>query len=111
MEQKKEIKNKKQLINWIDNSETCYVSETGEDYFVIEAPNNATWQIQYEKGDKIDEIIYQTIKQLKEFDADEQFAEWWHKDFEYSPSQFIKMLQEDEESFCHLAYNLREFVE
>jgi len=111
MEQKIEIKNLQQLFDWIDSSKTCYVTETDEDYFVIEAPNNATWQIQFEKEDDIDDIIYKTKEQLEEFDADERFTDFWSKEFaehnHFSPSQFIKMLQEDEASFKELAYKLK----
>ena len=106
MEQKIEIKDLQQLFDWIDNSKICYVTESDEDYFVVQAPNNATWQIQFDKGDDIDEVIYKTIEQLREFDADEQFADWWHRDFEYPPLRFITMLKEDEASFNDLAREL-----
>ena len=107
MEQKIEIKNLQELFDWINSSKTCYVDETGEDYFVVQASNNANWQIQFEKNDDIDEIILKTIEQLQNFDADEQFADWWHRDFEYPPLQFITMLKEDEASFKELADRLR----
>ena len=110
MEQKIEFDNLQELLDWIDNSQSCRVEETGEDYFVIEAPNNATWQIQYEKGDNIDRIISKTIMQLEKFDADDEFMELWSVDFakrnQFKPSQFLKMLQEDEASFKELAEKL-----
>jgi len=110
MEQKVEITNLQELIDWIDNSKICYVTETSEIYFVIQAPNNATWQIQFEKKDNIEDIIYKAKEQLEQFDADEQFADWWHKDFEYPPLQFITMLKEDEASFKELARELRKLT-
>ena len=57
-EQKAEITNLQELIDWIDSSKTCYVTEKGENYFVVQAPKNATWQIQFEKKDDIEDIIY-----------------------------------------------------
>jgi len=110
MEQKIEFSNLQELLDWIDNSKGFCIEETDEDYFVIEAPNNATWQIQFEKGDNIDSIISKTIMQLEEFDADNEFMELWSVDFakrnHFKPSQFLKMLQEDEASFKELAEKL-----
>jgi len=110
MEQKSEIKNLQQLFDWIDSSKTCYVTETGEDYFVVEAPNNADVHVHYEEYDEIDDIISCTIDKLENFDADEQFMELWSIEFanhnHFSPSQFIRMLQEDEETFKELAEKL-----
>lgn len=106
MEDKIKIKNLQELIDWIDNSRICCIEETDEDYFVVEAPNNATCQIEFDKNDGIDNIISKTIEQLEDFDADEKFADWWHKDIGFKPSQFITMLQEDEESFKELAREL-----
>ena len=114
MEQQIEINNLQQLLNWIDCSKTCYATEKGEDYFVVQAPNNATWQIQFDKDDEIDDIFSKTIKQLKEFDADNEFMELWSVDFaehnHFTPSQFIRMLQEDEASFKELARELRKLA-
>ena len=114
MEQKVEITNLQELIDWIDNSKICYVDEIGEDYFVIEAPNNATWQIQFEKKDNIEDIIYKAKEQLEEFDADEKFTDLWNANFAkhngFTPLQFITMLKEDEASFKELARELRELI-
>ena len=114
MEQQIEINNLQQLLNWIDCSKTCYATEKGEDYFVVKAPNNATWQIQFDKDDEIDDIISKTIKQLEEFDADNEFMELWSKEFaehnSFTPSQFIRILQEDEASFKGLARELRKLT-
>jgi hypothetical protein len=66
-------------------------------------------------NDNISDIISDTARQLEEFDADEQFMELWSKEFaehnHFSPSQFIRMLQEDEKSFRGVAYMLRDYVE
>ena len=111
MEQKIEFNNLQELLDWIESGSDCHIEETGKDYFVVEAPNNATWQIQFEKSDDIDSIISKTIEQLEEFDADERFTEYWSADFanhnHFKPSQFLKMLQEDEVSFEELARELR----
>jgi hypothetical protein len=110
MEQKIEIKNLQELFDWIDDSKICCLSEKEDDYFRIEAPNNADVFVNLEKGDDIDEIISRTIEQLENFDADERFTELWSKEFaghnHFKPSQFLKMLQEDEASFKELAGKL-----
>ena len=104
-----------ELIEWINNSKTCCVSEQEDDYFYIEAPNNADVFINLETDDDINDILYRTIELLENFDADERFMEIWSKDFaehnHFKPSQFIRMLQEDEETFRELAYKLREFLQ
>jgi hypothetical protein len=112
MEQKEKITSLQELIDWIDNSDICYVADNGETAFVVHAPNDAEWTIQFEKDDDIDTIIPKTIRQLEEFDADNEFMELWSVEFanhnHFKPSQFIKMLQEDEKSFRELADKLRE---
>jgi len=114
MGQKTEINSLQELIDWIDNSKICCFEEISEEYFIIEAPDNATRQIQFKKDDEIDDIILKTIEQLEEFDADNEFMELWSVDFakhnHFKPSQFIRMLQEDEETFKGLAYKLREVI-
>ncbi len=112
MEQKAEINNLQELFNWIDSSKQCYVVEKYDDCFTIQAPNNATWQIQFDKDDEIEDIIHKTIEQLGEFDADDEFMELWSREFaehnHFTPSQFLKMLQEDEASFKELAGKLED---
>ena len=114
MEQKTEIKNLQQLIDWIDNSENCVVSEQEDDYFYIEAPNNADVFINLEEDDVIDDIISRTIERLEEFDADDEFTELWSKEFAkhngFTPLQFITMLQKDEASFRELAGKLKKLM-
>ena len=111
MKQQIEINSLQDLFNWIDSSKRCYVVEKYDDCFTIQAPNNATWQIQFDKNDEIDDIISKTIEQLEDFDADERFTDFWSREFAerngFRPSQFIRMLQEDEASFEELAMELR----
>ena len=111
MEQKRQITNTEELVDWIDNSKICYVSEQEDYYFRIEAPKNADVFINLETDDDIDDIISRTIDLLEHFDADERFMELWSKKFaehnHFTPSQFIRMLQEDEASFKELARKLR----
>jgi hypothetical protein len=115
MEQKNEINNLQELLDWIEEEKSCCIEEKGEDYFVIEAPNNATWQIRFEREDKIEDIIYKAIEQLEEFDADEKFTDYWNEEFAkhngFTPLQFITMLKEDEETFRSLAYKLKKCYE
>jgi len=110
MKQKTKITSLRELIDWICNNSDCTVFGIEEDNFTVEAPNNATWQIQFKTDDDIDAIISKTICQLEEFDADNEFTELWNVDFanhnHFKPSQFIKMLQEDEATFKELAGEL-----
>ena len=103
-----------ELIEWIDNSKPCCVSEQEDDYFYIEAPNNADIFINLETGDDIEDILCRTIELLGNFNADERFMELWSKDFaernHFKPSQFIRMLQKDEASFKELARELRKLI-
>jgi hypothetical protein len=112
MKQKNKITSLQELIDWIENSGDFKVFDKEGDCFTIEAPNNATWQIQFEKDDDIREIIYKAIDQLDEFDADNEFTELWSYDFAkhngFTPLSFITMLKKDEESFRELADRLRE---
>jgi hypothetical protein len=114
MEQKNNITSLQELIDWIENSGDFNVFDKEDDCFTIEAPNNATWQIQFEKDDDIREIIYKAIDQLEEFDADESFTEYWNFEFAkqngFTPLSFITMLKKDEKGFRELADRLREFV-
>ena len=114
MEQKTEINNLQELFDWIDNSKICYILEQEDDYFRIEAPKNADVFINLETDDDIDDILYRTIELLERLDADERFMELWSKDFaehnHFSPSQFIRMLQEDEASLKELAGELRKLM-
>ena len=101
-----------ELFEWIDNSDICCVSEKGDDYFYIETPNDGDVFISVEKDGNIDSIISCTIELLQNFDADERFTELWSKDFakrnQFKPSQFLKMLQENEASFKELAEKLED---
>ncbi|MDR2147270.1 MAG: hypothetical protein LBE91_12505 [Tannerella sp.] len=107
----RKIENLQQLFDWIDNSKICCVSEKEDDYFCIEASNNADVFINIETEDAIDDIVFCTIERLQDFNADERFMELWSKEFaernHFRPSQFLKMLQEDEASFKELAGRLR----
>jgi hypothetical protein len=111
MEQRININNLQELFDWINDTNLCYVVENDDEYFIIEAPNNADQHIWFEKNDDIDVIICKTITELENFDADNRFAELWSVDFanhnHFTPSQFIKMLKEDEETFRNLAWKLR----
>ena len=80
MGQEIEINNLQELSDWIENN-NFHIFDKEEDNFTIEAPNNATWQIQFEKDDEIDDIISKTIEQLEKFDVDNEFTELWSVDF------------------------------
>ena len=106
MEQKNKTLDLQGLFDFIENGERFRVFDKEKDSFIIESfLYNTTWQIQYNVDDEIEHIISQTIEQLEDFDVDERFIELWNKD--YSPSQFLRMLQEDEVNFRKLADKLR----
>jgi len=50
MGQEIEINNLQELSDWIENN-NFHIFDKEEDNFTIEAPNNATWQIQFDKDD------------------------------------------------------------
>jgi hypothetical protein len=41
-----------QLIDWIDNSDYCTITETGEDHFIVETPNNADVYVRHAEYDE-----------------------------------------------------------
>lgn len=95
------------------NGEICHQSDTI--YWVVEAPNNATIHIDYslkefEDLNDDEEIIRYICKKLERslyyFDADDEFEEIWSPGFgkhnNFSPSQFLNMLIEDEEYFMNI---------
>ena len=110
MEQKTEITNIEHLMDWITSVHCCFGVDIEDNGLYIQAPNNADVFVNIEKADDIDEIISRTIERFEDFDADEQFMELWSKEFaehnHFTPSQFVRMLQEDEASFKELAREL-----
>ena len=111
MEQKKQITNIEELVDWITSIHCCFDIDIEDNGLYIQAPNNADVFINFEKNDDIGDILCRTIELLENFDADERFMELWSKDFaernNFKPSQFIRILQEDEASFKELAEELR----
>ena len=109
-EHKMKIRNLKQLFDCIEYG-NCYIFDKAEDFFVVEAPNNATQYIGFEKDDDIEKIVYNTIEQLEAFDADDEFTRLWCADFAkhnaFTPLQFITMLKKDENTFGYLARELK----
>lgn len=95
------------------NGEICHQFDTI--YWTVEAPNNATIQIDYslkefEDLNDDEEIIRYICKKLERslyyFDADDEFEEIWSVEFgkhnNFRPSQFLNMLIEDEEYFMNI---------
>jgi hypothetical protein len=111
MEQKTKITSLQELIDWFNDTDSCYISEQYDDGFVIATIDNSTlWQIDFNPNDSINDIIYETIKKLENFDADDYFTELWSFEFaklnNFTPLQFITMLKDDEATFKELAENL-----
>jgi hypothetical protein len=86
------------------------VRENEKDFFRIATCLNTDVFVDIEAGDNMNDIIYKTVTTLNDFDADDRFTELWDVDFSkrtgFSPSQFVKMLQEDKETFQELADKL-----
>jgi len=113
MEQKTKITSLQELIDWFNDTDSCYISEQYDDGFVIATIDNSTLcYIDFNPNNSINDIIYETIKKLENFDADDYFTELWSFEFaklnNFTPLQFITMLKEDEEYFRWLAQKLRE---
>ena len=106
----KKIENIEQLIEWFEDFPECGVYDIEDDSFSLQAPNDATWQIQFNINDDIETIIEKAIDQLRDFDAEERFNVCWCKEFReqnpFRPRQFLDMLEADEEFFNTLAANL-----
>ena len=111
MEQKKQITNIEELVDWITSTHRCFGVDIEDNGLYIQAPNNSDVFVNIETDDDIEDIIFRTIERFEDFDTDEQFMELWSVDFaehnRFSPSQFLRMLQEDEENFRYLARELR----
>ena len=109
MEPTKKITNVAELLDYI-LEQNFSVIEAEDNYFTIQCPRDASVTVMYEKDDDIEDIIAETIKRFEDFDADDEFTELWSVEFaehnHFSPSQFMKMLQEDEKSLRELANKL-----
>lgn len=124
------IKLRKQIEGVLNDFINKYELDYGNGYvtvenndaeLVVEAPNNATCHIYfYEEIETLkeiynandnnisdDEILNTILPEIKaslyEFDADNEFCDIWSPNFQYLPSKFIQMLQEDEEYFKEVA--------
>jgi len=107
MEQEVEINNLQKFFNWIEINSRCSVRENEKDFFRIATPFNNDVFVNIDENDDMNDIVRNTIEVLNDFDIDERFIELW--DNKFSPSQFIRILKEDEETFCNLADKLREY--
>jgi hypothetical protein len=106
MKQKQEITSLQELFDWIEKNSLCIITEKNKNFFYIATPLNTDVFIGIEDEDSLEDILYKTIKNLEDFDVDERFIDLWDKDL-YSPSIFLRMLQEDEVRFQELADKLR----
>jgi hypothetical protein len=110
METVKQVTNVEELLDYI-LEQGFSIIEAEDNYFTVQCPRDASVTVMYEKGNDIEDIIAETITRFEDFDADEQFMELWSVDFaehnHFKPSQFIRMLQEDEASLKELAGELR----
>ena len=106
----KQVSNVEELLDYI-LEQGFSIIEAEDNYFTVQCPRDASVTVMYEKGNDIEDIITEAITRFEDFDTDEQFMELWSVEFaehnHFSPSQFIRMLQEDEASLKKLAYKLR----
>ena len=98
------------------NNAEVYLQE-GILYMTVEAPNHATvgldinlndWSLNEKIAEKI--ILKAIIERIRTFDADDEFDDLWSTEFGrhngFRASEFIKMLQEDEEFFKECAVKM-----
>lgn len=110
----------REIINyyWLDynNAETELQEEIL--YMTVEAPNHATVEVSIDLSDWVLEdkkmvkkiILRAVAEKIRTFNADDEFDELWSDEFGkhngFRPSEFIHMLQEDEEYFRELAIRM-----
>lgn len=99
------------------NNAEVYLQE-GILYMTVEAPNHATigvdvnlndWALNNKRvAEKI--ILKAIVERIRTFDADDEFDDLWSTEFGrhngFRASEFIKMLQEDEEFFKECAVKM-----
>ena len=81
--------------------------QNGNLYVTMEAPNHATISLNVPVMESDEKTIMnlkaEMIDRMGRFDADEEFTELWSKEFAehngFTPSGFMKMLQDDEKHF------------
>ena len=85
-------------------------------YVILEAPNNSTVTAEItinpfnETTESLAKYLTQMTNKLYRkmenalisFDADEEFNELWSRDLRFSPSEFLAMLDEDQEFFMNI---------
>lgn len=96
------------------NAELC--TQDGNVIVTVEAPNNATISVWVEMNedadhDELPELIKSEIASaMYGFDVDDEFTELWSAEFGkhngFTPSQFLRMLTEDQEFFVETALSL-----
>jgi hypothetical protein len=105
------ITNVNELVDWIYNNSNIDFPNVDDSTIYIQGACDSSVTIDFEIDNTIDEIIFKVMNTLESFDADNEFMELWSVEFakrnHFKPSQFIRMLQEDEASFKELAKKLR----
>ena len=104
----------KNVYDWINENTQLFVRENGENYFIIEAPNNTDFEIKINEKSEINVNIKRIIKQLEEYDGNENSKESFN--FNYAASYMLdfpifsleKEPNEAEDDFHYLAEQLRE---
>ncbi|MDW3023419.1 hypothetical protein [Ligilactobacillus salivarius] len=103
----------RRIINyyWLDYNNAEIELQENELYMFVEAPNHATVGVSVDLTDLVlndkkmaKKIILKAIaERIRTFSADDEFDEIWSAEFGrhngFRPSEFIQMLQEDEEYF------------
>ncbi|MCL2247515.1 MAG: hypothetical protein FWC10_10500 [Lentimicrobiaceae bacterium] len=105
-----------ELYCWIHENTQLLVRESGEDYFIIQAPNKTDLKININESQNINVNIKRIIKQLEKFDGSEKSKKTMN--FNFAASDMLdfpifslkKEWNEAEFDFHSLAEQLRELL-
>jgi len=111
--EKIKIENVEDLRDWV-TSHHNFECEMEDDSLLIQIHLTSSIAIWFEEKDSIHDIILRTIEYFEDFSTDNEYNKFLQSDYVkqygYTPSECIKMLVSDEESFHNLAKELRELI-
>ena len=105
-----------ELYCWINENTQCFVRESYEDSFIIEALNNTDLEIKINESHNLNVNIKRIIKQLEKFDGSEKSKETMNFNFaascmlDFPIYSFDKEWNEAEFDFHFLADQLRDLL-
>jgi hypothetical protein len=112
---KVKIENIEDFVEWINSyKEESFYCEIDTDSLFVECNYRSSMYIWFEEKDTIRDIILRAIEYFEDFRADNEFdiflESGYVRQYAYTPSECIRMLMSDEESFHALAKELREMI-